>query len=379
MIILVTGSQGFIAKNLITQLRNRGYSDILECDKGIERTVLEQYAAKCDFVFHLAGINRTDDEKNFMEGNAGFTAELLDVLKRSNSHAPVLVSSSIQAEQKNSYGESKKACEDMIFTHGRKYGIKTYVYRLPNVFGKWCRPNYNSVVATFCHNIAHGLSIEINGTDKVLHLAYIDDVANEFIAALENRENRCGDGFCRVEPNHEITLGELAHKLYAFKANRDTLVMPSLANDLDRELYAVLLSYLPANGFDYGLEMKTDNRGWLAEFMKSEITGQIFISRTRPGVSRGNHWHQTKAEKFLVIQGKAVVSLRSIQNDKKIEYKVNGENLRVIDIPVGYTHAITNVGTDDLITLFWSDEVFNSAKPDTFYEPVRQKGEHIGG
>lgn len=370
MKILITGAQGFIAKNLIAQLRNKGLNDILAYSRSDDKDVLEQYASACDFVFHLAGVNRPENEEGYFTGNVGFTAELLQYLKRSGRHVPVLFSSSVQAAMDTAYGRSKKACESLLFAYGKENNAKTYVYRLPNVFGKWCRPNYNSAIATFCCNIANGADIAVEDRSRVMQLAYIDDVLNEFIAAAGNRENRRKDGFCIVEPVYEITLGEVADKLAAFKASRDTLVMPSLTADFDRKLYATLISYLPEDGLDYCLDMKTDHRGWLAEFIKSENAGQIFISETKPGITRGNHWHCTKTEKFIVIKGEAVVSLRKLGGNRIIKYMVSGDTLRVIDIPAGYVHSITNTGSDDLITLFWSDEIFDSEKPDTYSQTV---------
>lgn len=370
MKILVTGANGFIGKNLILHLKNKGYTDILEYDIDCPQKLLEKYAKECEFVFHLAGVNRPKDTKEYKEGNFGFTSVLLDTLKKSGNKAPILFSSSIQAAIDNPYGESKKACEDLIFRYGRENGIKTYIYRLPNVFGKWCRPNYNSVVATFCYNIARSLNITINDRETILELVYIDDVAEEFINTLTNNENRGVDGLFKVQKTYTVKLGELADKLYAFKENRKTLLMPSVETDFDRALYSTFISYLPANEFSYPLDMKRDERGWLTEFIKSKSLGQIFISKTKPGITRGNHWHHSKVEKFLVIQGEAMISLRKIGSDEKIEYPVSGSELRVVDIPAGYTHSITNIGDDELITLFWANEIFSGDKPDTYYEKV---------
>lgn len=370
MKILITGAKGFVGKNLIAELRNKGYLDILEYDIDTDPEMLDEYTRQCEFVYHLAGVNRPTDEKEFMEGNAGFTDILLGSLKKNNNQSPVLITSSIQAELDNPYGNSKKASEDSLFHYGNENGIRILVYRLPNLFGKWCRPNYNSVVATFCHNIANDLPVKVNDPNALLRLCYIDDVVNEFIAGLNSQENRKTDGFCYVDQVHEILLGELADNLYAFKASRTTLIMPSLQNDFDKALYATFLSYLSHDGFSYTPDMKHDNRGWLAEIIKSNAFGQIFISKTKPGITRGNHWHHTKAEKFLVIQGEAVIKLRKIDSDKVIQYNVSGDKLEIVDIPVGYTHSISNTGTNDVITLFWADEFFNPEKPDTFFLAV---------
>jgi len=367
MKILVTGAKGFIGKNLIAELKNKGYTDILAYDMDTDPVLLQQYAGQCQFVYHLAGINRPQDENEFMTGNYGFTVELIEALQKNNNRAPILLTSSVQAELDNPYGTSKKAAENLLMNYGINQGIRVMLYRLPNLFGKWARPNYNSVVATFCHNIANEMDITIHDAKALLRLAYIDDVVNEFIAALQERENRKTDGLCYIPTIYETTVGELAEKLYAFKTNRQTLIMPSLLSDFDRDLYATLLSYLPPNGFSYALDMKQDNRGWLAEFVKSNSFGQIFVSKTRPGITRGNHWHHTKVEKFLVIQGQATIKFRSLSTNEAIEYPVSSNKLEVVDIPVGYTHSITNTGDNELITLFWAGEPFNAEKPDTYY------------
>lgn len=370
MKILVTGANGFIGKNLTVQLKNKGFTDILEYDKNSSQELLEQCAKECDFVFHLAGVNRPKDEKELKEGNFEFTSILLNLLKKFGNKAPILFSSSIQAEINNPYGESKKTCENLILRYGSENSVKTFIYRLPNVFGKWCRPNYNSVVATFCYNIARGLDITINNRETILKLVYVDDAADEFLNALTGNKIIKENGLCQVQKTYSLKLGELADKLYAFKANRDTLLMPSLETDFDRALYSTFISYLPQNEFAYPLEMKRDERGILSEFIKSKSLGQIFISKTKPGITRGNHWHHSKTEKFLVIQGEALISFRKIGSDEKIEYRVSGNELRVVDIPAGYTHSITNVGKNELITLFWASEIFNSEKPDTYYDKV---------
>ena len=366
MKILVTGSNGFVGKNLIIQLRNMGYADILEFDKDTEKNLLDVYTQNCEFVFHLAGVNRPIEEKEFMEGNFGFTSELLALLKKHNNKSPILISSSIQAEKDNPYGISKKAGEELLFDYSKETGVKTFVYRLPNVFGKWCRPNYNSAVATFCNNIAKNLEIQINNRDTELTLCYIDDVVEEFLKALKGEETR-KEKLCFIPVTYKLKLGEIADKLYAFKENRDTLIMPSLKNEFDKALYGTYLSYLEEDQLSYKLKKNVDDRGWLAEFIKSEAMGQIFISKTKPGITRGNHWHHTKVEKFLVVQGAAVIKFRKIDTNKVIEYMVTGEMPEVVDIPTGYTHSITNIGIEDVITIFWADEIFSQEKPDTYW------------
>ncbi|MEV5029135.1 NAD-dependent epimerase/dehydratase family protein [Paenibacillus sp. LPE1-1-1.1] len=369
MKILVTGANGFLGKNLIAELKNRGYSNILEITRATDRVLMNEYTKECDFVFHLAGVNRPQDESDFMEGNFGFTSELIELLKKHTNKSPILITSSIQAERDNPYGISKKAGEDLLFQYSKETGVKSIVYRLPNLFGKWSKPNYNSVVATFCYNIARNVDVQINDANASLVLSYIDDVVAEFIRALEGNENKDGP-FSYVSETYSLTVGELANKLYSFRNNRETLLMPSLENQFDRALYGTFLSYLEEDNFSYRLKKYEDNRGWLSEFIKSDSMGQIFISKTKPGITRGNHWHHTKVEKFLVIQGEAVIKFRKIETDEILEYKVNGETAEVVDIPVGYTHSITNTGDGELITLFWACEIFNPDKPDTYYVEV---------
>ncbi|NRD76335.1 capsular polysaccharide biosynthesis protein CapF [Bacillus sp. BRMEA1] len=369
MKILVTGANGFVGKNLVAELKNKGYNEIFKVTRETDYSRLEAYTKECDFVFHLAGVNRPKDEEEFMEGNFGFTLSLLELLKKHQNQSPVLITSSTQAAMENPYGKSKKAVEDLLFSYSLEMGAKALVYRLPNLFGKWSSPNYNSVVATFCHNIARGKAIQVHNPDTELTLAYIDHVIAEFIRALEGNETVCGE-FCMVPVTYRITLGELADKLYSFKNNRESLVMPSLENDVDKALYSTFLSYLEEDDFSYKLKKNVDHRGWLAEFIKSESGGQIFISKTKPGVTRGNHWHHTKVEKFLVIQGEATIRFRKIDSHQILEYKVNGEIPEVVDIPPGYTHSIENTGKEDVITLFWACEVFNPEKPDTYFLEV---------
>ena len=370
MKILVTGANGFVGKNLIAELMNRGYKDIFKFNRDNDFMLLDSYTKECDFVFHLAGVNRPKEEHEFMDGNYELTGKLLGLLKKHDNKSPILLTSSIQAELNNPYGRSKRAAENLLSFYSKETSTKAYIYRLPNLFGKWCRPNYNSVVATFCHNIARNTNIEIHNRETNLILCYIDDVIAEFIRALEGKPTINEEGFCVVEKSYKITVGEVAEKLYSFKSNRESLIMPSLKKDLDRALYSTLLSYLEEDNFSYKLKKNVDNRGWLDEFIKSKETGQIFISKTKPGITRGNHWHHTKVEKFLVIQGEAIIKFRKIDSEKILEYKVNGEMPEVVDIPVGYTHSIKNTGNEDVITLFWACEIFNPEKPDTYFVEV---------
>lgn len=372
MRILITGAKGFVGKNLISELRNQGYADLLEFDIDTDKSILDEYTRHCDFVFHLAGVNRPQNQEEFMSGNFGFTSELLNNLRKYNNKAPVVISSSIQAELDNPYGQSKKAGEDLLFDYGIENKIPVFIYRLPNVFGKWCRPNYNSAVATFCNNIANNLPIQINDPSVLMKLVYIDDVVNSFIDKLKKTPTdlTTKGHFDQVNPVHEITLREIVDLLNAFKESRTTLQVPNLDDSFTKKLYSTYLSYLPTNGFSYPLKMNTDNRGSFTEFLKSPDRGQVSINISKPGITKGNHWHHTKNEKFLVVSGEGVIRFRKIDSDEVIEYFVSGEKLEVVDIPVGYTHNIENLGTTDMVTVMWVNEVFDSSKPDTYFEKV---------
>ncbi|MHC1682791.1 MAG: NAD-dependent epimerase/dehydratase family protein [Clostridiaceae bacterium] len=366
MKILVTGSKGFIGRNLINFLKNKGYDEVLEFDIDSDKSMLEKYARECDFVFHLAGVNRPKNEIEYIEGNFGFTSQLLELLKKSKNKSTIVATSSIQAALDNPYGKSKKACEVLLLEYSKETNTNVLIYRLPNVFGKWCRPNYNSVVATFCYNISRDMEIQFSSPEAKLSLCYIDDILEEFLKVIIKDKKDSGI-ICNGLKTHNITLEELANKLYSFKNNRETLIMPSLKNKFDKALYATFLSYFPSDKFSYKLKKSVDSRGNLYEFIKSEDIGQIFISKTKPGITRGNHWHHTKVEKFLVIQGQAAIKFRKVDSNEVIEYKVDGELPEVVDIPAGYTHSITNIGKDDLLTLFWACEIFNPETPDTYF------------
>lgn len=369
MKILVTGANGFVGKNLIYELHNRGFEDLYLYDIDSDPTLLAGYTADCDFVFHLAGVNRPKDQKEFMEGNFGFTSQLLDLLKMNRNKAPVLITSSIQAALDNPYGKSKKAGEDLLFSYAKENGSKVYVFRLPNVFGKWCRPNYNSAVATFCHNIAHDLPIMVNDPDVVMNLVYIDDVVDSFINALDGQivlEN----GFCQVPTVHVAKLGTIVELLKGFKASRSDLSIPDMSNSFEKVLYSTYLSYLPEDGFRYPLKMNVDNRGSFTEIIRTADRGQFSVNISKPGITKGNHWHHTKNEKFLVVSGKGLIQFRKIGTDKVLDYHVSGEKLEVVDIPPGYTHNIINEGETDLVTFMWANEAFNTENPDTIFEKV---------
>lgn len=369
MKILVTGSKGFIGKNLIIELKNRKYIDIFEYDTNTDPACLDSYCQEADFVFHLAGVNRPKDQAEYMEGNFGFTSFLLDTLKKYNNTCPVMFSSSIQAALDNPYGRSKKAGEDLLFSYSRETGARVLVYRFPNVFGKWCRPNYNSAIATFCHNIANDLPITVNDPNVVMKLVYIDDLVNELINGLDGKENRTGD-FCEVPIVYTTTLGRIVDLLYSFKNSRTDLSVPDMADDFTRKLYSTYLSYLPRDRFSYELKMITDHRGSFTELLKTPDRGQVSVNIIKPGITKGNHWHHTKNEKFIVVYGKGVIRFRRIDSEEVIEYYVSGEKLEVVDIPPGYTHNIENLGDTDMVTIMWANETFDPEKPDTYYLEV---------
>lgn len=369
MNILVTGAKGFIGKNLIAELRNRGYNNIFEITRDSDPILLESYTKECDFVFHLAGVNRPKNEKEFMEGNFGFTSQLLELLKKHGNKAPVLITSSIQADRDNPYGRSKKAAEELLFEHYKETDTKIYIYRLPNVFGKWSKPNYNTVVATFCHNIARNLDIQVNDPNVDLTLCYIDDVLEEFLAALEGNPTVKGD-FCYVPVTHNIKLGELVELIKSFRDSRTNLSIPNMEDNLTKKLYSTYLSFLPEDNFSYDLKMNVDHRGSFTEFIRTSERGQVSVNVSKPGITKGNHWHHTKNEKFLVVSGEGLIRFRKIDSEEIIEYRVSGEKLQVVDIPTGYTHSIVNVGETDLVTVMWANECFDPEKPDTYFLEV---------
>lgn len=371
MKVLVTGAKGFIGKNLISELERREGVCVLPFDIDTPSEMLDEYCRECDFVFNLAGVNRPEHVEEFMEGNFGFATTLVETLKKYGNTCPVMNSSSIQAALENPYGKSKKAGEDMMFSYGLESGAQVYIYRFPNVFGKWCRPNYNSAVATFCHNIAHNLPIRVNDRSTVMHLVYIDDVVEELLQALDRHPHVNADGYCYVPVEHEITLGEIVNLLYSFQESRSNFMIPDMSeNSFEKKLYSTYLSYLPEEEFSYPLVMHEDARGSFTEILKSADRGQVSINISKPGITKGNHWHHTKNEKFVVVSGKALIRFRKYGEDRVIEYHVSGDKLEVVDIPTGYTHSIINEGETDLVTLMWCNECFNPGRPDTIYEPV---------
>ncbi|RLL85224.1 capsular polysaccharide biosynthesis protein CapF [Petrotoga sp. Shatin.DS.tank11.9.2.9.3] len=369
MKILVTGSKGFVGKNLVLELKNSGYEEIYEYDIDTPKEKLDEYTKNCEFIFHLAGVNRPKDPNDFMKGNYGFALELLEKLKKNHNKSPILLTSSIQAELDNPYGKSKKAGEELLFQYSKENNTNVYIYRLPNLFGKWSKPNYNSVVSTFCYNIARDLDIKINNPEAEITLCYIDDVINEFKRALAGNPTKKGD-YCYVPTTHKITVGELAETIKNFKETRKTLEVPNMKDPLIKKLYSTYLSYLPEDKFSYELKMNVDNRGFFTEFIKTFDRGQVSINISKPGITKGNHWHHTKNEKFLVVYGEGIIRFRKIDLKEVIEYNVSGAKLEVVDIPPGYTHNIQNIGDTDMVTVMWANEPFDPDNPDTHYLEV---------
>jgi UDP-2-acetamido-2,6-beta-L-arabino-hexul-4-ose reductase len=332
---------------------------------------LKKALGEAQIIFHLAGVNRPRKEEEFKTGNRDFTEEICRSLREMRRTLKIVLASSIQADLDNPYGVSKRGAEEVLRRFAEETGAECVVYRFKNLFGKWCRPNYNSVTATFCHNIAHNLPIQISDPSKELELTYIDEVVEAFIAELVRREG--GFRFADPLPGTWVSLGELAEKIQSYKAMRTDLRLPDFSSPFERALYATYLSYLDGEDFGYGLDVKSDQRGSLAELIKSPTIGQIFISRTKPGVTRGDHYHHTKTEKFLVVEGEAIIRFKHVDGGEIVEHRVRGEEYRVLDIPPGYTHSIENIGDGELVTLFWASEMFDAQKPDAYFMPVKEK------
>ena len=380
MKILVTGAKGFIGKNLVENLKNvkdgkdktRGVviDEIFEYDVDSSEEALESYCKECDFVFNLAGINRPKDVKEF-DINHSFLADLLNCLKEKGNKSPVMLSSSVQALLDNDYGRSKKEAEDLLLDYGKENDIRVCVYRFPNVFGKWCRPNYNSAVATFCNNIANDLPITVNNRETELTLVYIDDIVDEMFEALKGKEHREGE-LCFVPVTHKKTLGEIVDLLYTFNEESHTLLMPAIAKgSFEKKLYSTFLSYLPERKVKYELQGNSDERGSFTEFLKTKDHGQFSINISKPGITKGQHWHNTKWEFFLVVAGHALIQERKIGSDEVMEFEVTGQKLEPVHMLPGYTHNIINLSdTEDLVTLMWANELFDKDRPDTFHEEV---------
>jgi UDP-2-acetamido-2,6-beta-L-arabino-hexul-4-ose reductase len=371
MKILVTGSNGFIGKNLCLELKNQGFVVLaFDVDKNEEQLV--QFLSVADRVIHLAGINRPLTNEEFYDGNTNFTFRLIELVKASKRVIPIIFSSSTQAELDNDYGKSKRMAEELFFSFMKETGNPVIIYRLTNVFGKWCRPNYNSVVATFCHNIANNLSIQINDENHIVKLVYVTDVVKEFIKSLQEPTVFENGDTKEIYPIETITLGDLAEKIFGYKRIRETLFTPTFANDFDRKLYATFLSYYPSNGFAYDLKMNIDTRGSFTEILKTNNDGQISVNISKPGVTKGNHYHHTKTEKFIVVSGECEIKFRKIGTKDIFAYYVNGENMKAVDIPPGYTHSIKNVGTTDSVTIMWASELLDKDNPDTYFEEVEK-------
>ena len=369
--VLITGAKGFIGRNFAAWLRQRDDLRLLEYDVDNSESDLHSWAAAADAVVHLAGVNRPKNATEFEPGNAGSTELLCRALADADRAPPIILASSIQAELDNPYGVSKRNAEDVLRRFAATSGSPIAIFRLKNVFGKWCRPNYNSVVATFCHNIAHDLPIEIADPDRRLELIHVDDVVAAMLAELDQPQRRDTDLVpADAIPSHAISLGELAGRIRRFHAMRQSLLTPDFSERFNRQLYATYLSYVEPSHAGYGLEIKRDERGSLAEFIKSPYFGQIFVSRTAPGVTRGNHYHHAKTEKFLVLEGEGLIRMRHIENGRIHEFTVRGEDYRVVDILPGFAHSITNVGETELITLFWANEIFDPERTDTCWMRV---------
>jgi UDP-2-acetamido-2,6-beta-L-arabino-hexul-4-ose reductase len=383
MKVLVTGAKGFVGRNLVVMLGQQPDVEVVGYDLGDSRSLLDEGLGSAEVIFHLAGVNRPEKPEDYETGNAGFTQKLCDQLLSLGRKPTIILSSSIQAALDNPYGASKRKAEETLISFAEQTGARVLIFRMKNVFGKWCRPNYNSGVATFCHNIARGLPITISDRSNVVHLVYVDDVCAAMMEAAgilapdyKHFVPVEGSAFADITPSFQMTLGELVDTITAFKNSRFSLQVPAFNDPFICRLYATYLSYLEENNFAYGLDIKTDNRGSLGEFLKSSSFGQIFVSRTKPGITRGNHYHHTKTEKFMVVEGEGIIRFRKIipegrdQRAEIIEYRVRGEEFRVVDIPPGYTHSIENVGTGEMVTLFWANQVFDPEQPDTYFEEV---------
>ena len=373
MNVLVTGSAGFIGRNLVEHLNSDECPEVFEVLEFTLETpdeLLEEYCRECDFVFHLAGVNRPKDKAEFTTGNVDLTTRLLDGL-RQGSRAPVLITSSTQAALDNPYGRSKRAAEDAVFKYSLDAGAPVFVFRLPGVFGKWSQPNYNSVVATFCHNIARGLPVTVNDPSAPITLAYIDDVVREFVAAMGGQVGEMDDEGCySVGVTHQTTVGAIADLLREFKRSRDTLAVPRMDDAFTRKLYSTYLSYLPTDSFSCPLDMKRDERGSFTEIIRTADRGQFSVNVIKPGITKGNHWHHTKNEKFVVVSGTGVIRFRKVGEEQVIEYPVSGDAIEVVDIPPGYTHNIENLGEADMVTFMWANEAFDPENPDTYFLTV---------
>lgn len=369
--VLITGSNGFLGRNLLYNLKYIDGLEVFEFDVEHDRRYLKELLKNIDFVFHLAGVNRPDNIGDFKKNNTELTQFIVDYLIKCNNLVPIVLTSSTQVKLDNDYGKSKLEAENHIFRY-RSNGGEGYIYRLSNVFGKWCRPNYNSVVATFCYNIANGREITVSDRNKELELIHVDDIIKDFKVVLSGQNKKSHSDFLTVNPVYRITLGKIADMIESFKELSDTVQIPNMENDFLRKLHSTYLSYVPPKDAIYNLDKQIDERGYLFELLKSKSFGQIFVSKTKPGITRGNHFHHLKNEKFCVIEGTALIKLRHLITNETYDYIVNGKEAQVVNILPGFTHSITNIGRGDLLTLFWANEPFEKERPDTFYEKVEK-------
>ncbi len=370
--ILITGSQGFLGQNLVQKLSMLDDIKIIEHEAHNSRDELKDALHKADVIVHLAGVNRPKNVDEFMRGNVEFTQDICDMLREVDRKPRIIMSSSIQAELDNPYGISKRLAEEELKKFADESGAEVVVFRFKNIFGKWSRPNYNSVVATFCHNIARDLPITVTDPSKELELVYIDDVIAAIVNEIDSKDTKLGFRFAEEIEGFKVRLVDLADTIQAFRESRISCMLPEFSNRFTACLYATYLSYLDDNDLAYDLEQRIDPRGALAEFIKSPHIGQVFVSRTKPGITRGNHYHHTKVEKFFVVEGTGIIRFRHLTTGELVEYKVSGEDFRVVDIPPGYTHSIENVDCTDMVVIFWASEVFDPKRPDTYYCEVKQ-------
>lgn len=366
MKLLITGCEGFIGRNLVSHLEQVGVDTLFLCGRQTTGAALKEYLIRCDFIIHLAGVNRPSNPLEFEEVHRDFTAEMIRQLEENGNRCPILAASSIQASSDTPYGKSKQMMEELLLSHNRLTGAPVIIYRLPNVFGKWCRPFYNSVVATFCWQIARGERIHADEKNPVLRLAYIDDVVGEFIKNIRTLPKSGSFDFRSIPDTYSLSIKELAETLQKFHRARATLTLPPLEALFNRKLYATYLSYLPEGGFHYFPEIKSDARGFFCEMLKSDSFGQLSVSRTKPGIVRGNHWHHTKHEKFIVVEGEGVIRFRNIEGSEITSYPVSGQIPQVVEVPPGYTHTLENTGASDMVTLIWCSESFDAENPDTY-------------
>ncbi len=371
MKILVTGANGFIGKNLVCRLKEKGH-EVFAYDRENTREELKAYVDEADFVVHLAGINRPIKEEEFLDGNVNFTKTLLDELRESGKKTPLFFSSSTQAEKDNPYGRSKKMAEDQIFAYGKENENPVYVYRFYNVYGKWCRPNYNSVIATWCYNITHNLPIEIAESAPAIDFVYIDDICDEILSLIKG-DKKGAKEICYVPVHDKKTLKEIASLLYSYKKSRENHEVPAIDSPFKAKLYATYLSYYEGSDYIYNLESHTDDRGSFTEILRTNGAGQFSVNIINPSITKGNHYHHTKNEKFLVVSGICETRLRKIDSEEIVRFKTSGDSLKIIDIPPGYTHSITNIGEEKAVVFMWASEPFNQNKPDTIFLPVLEK------